>query len=225
MQNLAHADEFERWAGVALASAAVAYGLSRRSLSGVAIAAAAAPLAYRGATGAWPGFSVASDTRAALGGNRGIHVREAIRLEVPLDVVYGFWRRLENLPCFMAHLKEVTDLGDGRSHWVAEGPLNASIAWDAEIINEIEDKVIGWRSIPGSDIVTAGSVRFAPARQGRTTQVSVHLQYAAAGGRAARLLALVFGRDPAQMIREDLRRVKRLLETGEIPRASKGAGA
>jgi uncharacterized membrane protein len=68
-------------------------------------------------------------------------------------------------------------------------------------------------------------VRFSPARQGRSTQVSVNLQYAAPGGRAARLLAFALGHDPAQMIREDMRRVKQLLETGEIPRASKGAEA
>jgi uncharacterized membrane protein len=205
-----------------MASAVVAYGLSRRSLAGVALAATAAPLAYRGATGTWPGFARgASDSRAALAAGRGIHVREAVRLEIPIDAVYGFWRRLENLPRFMSHLIDVTDLGDGRSHWVAEGPGGTAIAWDAEIINEIEDKVIGWKSLPGSDIATAGSVRFTPVRQGRSTQVTVHLQYSAPGGQAARFLAFAFGREPAHMVREDLRRVKRLLETGEIPRASK----
>jgi uncharacterized membrane protein len=220
------AHELERWAGVAMATAVVAYGLSRRSIGGVALAAAAAPLAYRGVTGAWPGLSNgAADTRVALAGDRGIHVREAIRLEVPIEVVYGFWRRLENLPRFMSHVEEVRDLGGGRSHWVAEGPAGMSVEWDAEIINEVPNQVIGWRSIAGSDIATAGSVRFTTARQGRSTQVAVHLQYAAPGGTASRLLAFVLGRDPAHMIREDLRRVKQLLEAGEIPRATKGAGA
>ena len=218
--------ELERWAGVAMATAVVAYGLSRRSFSGVALAAAAAPLAYRGVTGGWPGLANgAADTRVALAGDRGIHVREAIRLEVPLEAVYGFWRRLENLPRFMTHLQEVRDLGGGRSHWVAEGPGDVPVEWDAEIINEVPNKVIGWRSIAGSDIATAGSVHFSTARQGRSTEVSVNLQYAAPGGRATRLLAFVLGRDPAHMIREDLRRVKQLLEAGEIPRAAKGAEA
>jgi len=215
--------ELERWAGVAMATAVVAYGLSRRSFSGVALAAAAAPLAYRGVTGGWPGLANGvADTRVALAGDRGIHVREAIRLELPLEAVYGFWRSLENLPRFMTHLREVRELGGGRWHWVAEGPADVPVEWDAEIINEVPNKVIGWRSIAGSDIATAGSVHFSTARQGRSTQVSVHLQYAAPGGRATRLLAFVLGRDPAHMIREDLRRVKQLLEAGEIPRASRG---
>lgn len=218
--------DLERWAHVAMASAAVAYGLSRRSLSGAAIAAAAAPVAYRGVTGGWPGFANgAADTRVALAGNRGIHVREAVRLELPVEVVYAFWRRLENLPRFMSHLSEVRDLGGGRSHWVAEGPADVPVEWDAEIINEIDNEVIGWRSAAGSDIATAGSVRFSTARQGRSTQVSVNLQYATPGGRAGRLLALVLGRDPAHIIREDLRHFKQLLEAGEIPRATRGADA
>ena len=152
-------------------------------------------------------------------------MRDTVRLERPRAEVYAFWRRLENLPRFMEHLQSVTELGGGRSRWVATGPADAPVAWDAEIVNEIEGEVIAWKSIAGSDIATAGSVRFAPARQGRSTQVSVHLQYAAPGGRAGRLLALVFGRDPAHMIREDLRRFKQLLEAGEIPRATRGAGA
>jgi uncharacterized membrane protein len=222
------AHELERWAGVAAATAVMAFGLSRRSMPGVVLAAAAAPLAYRSLTGEWPGFTngvAHADTRVALSGSRGIHVRESVRLEVPLDEAYTYWRRLENLPRFMAHLESVTDLGKGRSRWVATGPAGASVTWDAEIINEIENKVIGWRSIAGSEIATAGAVRFSTARQGRSTQVSVHMQYAAPGGRAGRLLALALGRDPAHMVREDLRRFKRLLEAGEIPRATRGENA
>jgi uncharacterized membrane protein len=224
LQRTAH--EVERWAGVAMATAVVAYGLSRRSLSGVAIAATAAPLAYRGITGDWPGFANgAADTRVALAGGRGTHVREAIRLEAPLDVVYELWSRFENLPRFMTHLDTVTVLGGGRSHWVARGPAGMPVEWDAELVNHVPNKVIGWRSIPGSDIATAGSVHFSTVRHGRSTQVSVNLQYAAPGGRAAGLLASVLGHDPAHMIREDLRHMKQLLEAGEIPRATKGAGA
>jgi len=220
--------EIERWAGVAMAAAMVAFGLSRRSVPGVMLAAAAAPLAYRSLTGEWPGLVsglARADTRVALAGSRGIHVRETIRLERPRHEVYAFWRHLENLPRFMEHLQSVTDLGGGRSQWVATGPGGTAVEWDAEIVNEVEDEVIGWKSVPGSDIATAGSVRFTPARQGRCTQVSVHLQYAAPGGGAGRLLALLLGRDPAHMIREDLRRFKQLLEAGESPCATRGADA
>jgi uncharacterized membrane protein len=185
--------------------------------------AAATPLAYHGLSGHWPragnGGRTNGDTRAALSGDRGVVVREAIRLEKPIAEVYRFWRAFENLPRFMKHLERVTDLGNGRSHWVACGPGGMRVEWDAEIINEIDDKVIGWRSLPGSDVISAGSVNFDTVRAGRSTQVSVHLQYAPPAGKAGAWVAKMFGREPSQTIREDLRRLKQLLEAGEIPRA------
>jgi uncharacterized membrane protein len=216
------AEDFQRWASLATATAIVAYGLSRRSVGGVCVAVAATPLAYRGVAGRWP--RVASgrtngDTRDALSGDRGIHVRESVRLEKPIADVYRFWRQLENLPRFMDHLESVTDLGAGRSHWVARGPVGKRIEWDAEILNEVENQVIGWRSLPGSDVVSAGSVNFDTVRGGRSTQVSVHLQYAPPAGKAGAWFAAFFGREPSQIIREDLRRLKQVLEAAEVPRA------
>jgi uncharacterized membrane protein len=200
----------------------IAYGLRHRSAAGAMLAVGAVPLAYKGMTGQWPSASRAhhGDTRAALSGRRGIHVRESVRIEQPLSEVYRFWRQLENLPRFMTHLKSVTQQSDGRSHWVAEGPGGVAVEWDAEIINEVDNKVIGWQSLPGSDVATAGSVNFDAVRGGRTTQISVHLQYAAPGGRFGALVASIAGREPSQTIREDLRRLKQLLEAGEIARAT-----
>jgi uncharacterized membrane protein len=214
----------ERWASLAAASAAMTYGFRQRGLGGMWLVAAATPLAYRAVVGSWPGISrdraARDDTRVALGGGRGVHVRESIRLEKPVDEVYRFWRHVENLPRFMTHLEQVTDLGDGRSHWVAKGPGGVNVEWDAEIISDVENKTIGWRSLPGADVVSAGSVNFSPVRGGTATQISVHLQYSAPGGRAGSWLATLTGREPSQTIRENLRRLKQLLEAGEIARTS-----
>lgn len=218
--------ELERWAGLAAATAAMAYGLSRRSAAGMMLAAGAMPLAYRSYTGQWPGGNggvgriggAAKETRVALSGERGIHIRESVRVERPVEDLYRFWRELENLPSFMSNLESVTDLGNGRSHWCAKGPAAVRVEWDAEIINEVPDKVIGWRSLPDSDVVTAGSVNFRPVRDGRATQIDVHLQYAPPAGKAGALVATLAGSNPERLIREDLGRMKQLLETGEIPR-------
>jgi len=211
--------EIERWASLAAATAVMVYGFSRRSVPGVALAAVAAtPFAYRTLVGKWP-FENGS-TRTALSGDRGIHVREAMRIDKPISEVYAFWRQLENLPRVLTHLEQVTELGNGRSHWIARGPAGMGVEWDAEIINEVENQVIGWRSLAGSDVVTAGSVSFDTAREGRSTQVSVHLQYAPPAGKAGAMIATLFGREPSQTIREDLRQLKQLLEAGEIPRAT-----
>ena len=217
-RNLA---DLERWASLATATAAMAYGLSRRTMPGLCLAMAATPFAYRGLAGDWPRFGFAARsgdgiTRAALGGNRGVNVLESVRLEKPLSEMYGFWRKLENLPRFMRHLERVTELGGGRSRWVARGPGGVSVSWEAEVFNEVENTLIAWRSLPGSDIVTAGAVNFDAVRGGRSTQVTVNLQYAPPAGKAGALLAKLFGREPSQTIRADLRRLKQLLEAGEV---------
>jgi uncharacterized membrane protein len=218
-----NAREIERWASLATATAVIAYGVTRRDKPGMWLAAAAAPLAYRGVAGEWPRLrnerGRSDNPRVALAGSRGVHVHESIRLENPIDEVYRFWRRLENLPQFMSHLQSVSETGGGRSHWVACGPAGTTAEWDAEIIKDQPNDTISWRSLPGSDVVTAGSVTFKRARSGQSTQLTVHLQYDPPGGRAGSWIAGLFGREPSQTIREDLRRVKQLLEAGEIAHA------
>jgi uncharacterized membrane protein len=222
-----------RWTALGSAAVLLTYACAkhRRHVASGLCGIAAIPLVYRGVVGRWPAVCTSvlgdrDDTRVALSGeSRGIHVRESVRLEKPIGEVYQFWRHLANLPQFMTHLDEVTEGSDGHSHWVARGPGGVRVAWDAEIINEVEDKVIGWRSLPGSDVVAAGSVNFESVRGGGTTQVTVHLQYAPPAGRAGAAIARLFGRAPSQTIREDLRHFKHLLEAGEVPRATAPAVA
>ena len=211
----------ENWLALGAGALLLLVGASRRSAGGALLAASSAPFLYRGITGHWPslkGGTARESSRTALSGDRGVHVRESIHLDVPPSKVYSFWRRLGNLPQFMTHLNEVTETPGGRSHWVAAGPAGLPIEWDAEIINEVENKLIAWRSLPESDVVSAGSVNFEAAGGGRSTQLSVHLQYEPPAGKAGALIASLFGREPSQTIREDLRGLKRLLEAGESPR-------
>jgi uncharacterized membrane protein len=214
--------QIEDWAALSTGALLLLFGAATRGRVGAAAAVASVPLLYRGLTGEWPlGDGDGADTREALGGDGGVRVQEAIRLEVPIEEAYRFWRRLENLPRFMNYLESVTAQGQsGRSHWVARGPGDVRVEWDAEIINEVPNQVLGWRSLPGSDVVTAGSVNFDRVRGGRATQLTVNLQYAPPAGRAGAGLAWLFGRAPSQTIREDLRRLKQLLEAGELPQAT-----
>jgi uncharacterized membrane protein len=219
--SLAHANNL-----IAIGTGAVllTYGAIRRSPLAPWIAAAAVPFLYRGIVGHWPeplhALAANGDTKTALGGDRGVHVREAVRLELPIHQVYSFWRRLENLPRFMGYLDSVREEAADRSHWIAIGPGGVRVEWDAELINEVEDKVIAWRSLPGSDVTTAGSVNFDSVRGGRETQVTVNLQYAPPAGKTGAWVATLFGREPSQTIREDLRRLKQILEAGEIALAT-----
>ncbi len=160
-------------------------------------------------------LSTRGDTRRRLSGSRGIHVEEAVTVNKPIAEVFRFWRNVENLPHFMTHLESVSMREAGITHWVAKGPAGRQVSWDARIINEIDDRLIAWQSIEGSTIATAGSVNFDETAHG--TRVRVHFQYSPPGGRLGAAVAYVFGEEPRIQVREDLRRFKQLLETGEIP--------
>lgn len=155
----------------------------------------------------------------ALGGSRssqGIQVRESVTINRPAEELYRYWRNFENLPEVMRHLERVTDQGGGRSHWVAKGPAGTKVEWDAELTQEVENALIGWRSVGDSSVPNEGTVRFKPAPGGRGTEIHVSLSYHPPLGALGANVAKLFGEEPSLQIAEDLRRYKQRLETGEI---------
>ena len=219
--------EFERWLSIAAGAGLTVYGLSRLKRNGWILAGLGGLLLRRGVTAHCDFYealglntAVPGDTRAALRGPRGVNVLESVTINRPIEELYRFWRNLENLPHFMRHLESVEKVTDTISHWRAKGPAGTVVEWDAEIHNEVPNQVIGWRSLEGADVVSAGSVNFDSAAAGRGTRVTVHLQYSPPGGKVGAAVAKLFGRDAETEIREDLRRFKQLVEAGEVPTTS-----
>jgi uncharacterized membrane protein len=147
---------------------------------------------------------------------REVHVETSIAIDRSPAELYLFWRQFMNLPLFMRNLESVSDLGSGRTHWVARGPDGSLIEWDAEIYNEKANELIAWRSLENAEIVNAGSVRFQAAPQGHGTYVRIALNYNPPAGKLGATIAQLLGADPAQLIKEDLRRLKQMIEAGEI---------
>lgn len=214
----------ERWLSVIAGTALAAYGLKRRSLGGLAIAAAGGALVFRGATGHCHvygalGVSTAGDhqgQQVSVPYGRGTQVEKSVTISAPADRLYAFWRNFENLPRFMENLESVTVIDEKRSRWAAEGPAGIAAEWEAEIINEVPNELIGWRSVEGSRVDNAGSVHFKALPGNRGTEVKVVLRYDPPAGKLGAAVARIFGEDPAWQVQEDLRRLKMLIETGEI---------
>jgi uncharacterized membrane protein len=133
--------------------------------------------------------------------------------------VYQFWLRFDQFPRFMHHLQQVSVRKDGTSHWQAYGPGGQVWEWDAEIVENRPNELITWRSRPGGDVTNEGSVRFERAPGGRGTLVRVNLRYAPPVGMVGAAVATLLGREPGWEVREDLRRFKQVIETGEVVRS------
>lgn len=216
----------ERVASVVAGVGCVALGVLRRGWLGAGLIAAGGGLLHRGATGHCALYSAlrvstAHGVRgpvASVPHGQGVKVKHSLTIRQPVDRVYQVWRALENLPKLTRHLESVAVLDPRRSRWRMRGPAGVRVAWDAELINDVPGELIAWRSLPGSSIGHAGSVRFERAVGGHGTIVTVNLEYDPPAGVLGALLASALGGNPQRMIEEDLARFKELLES-DLPRA------
>ena len=224
--------QVERWASAVGGGALALYGITRGSLGGIALALVGAALVQRGVSGHCNvyeamNFSSAGDAglrnseNVSVPGDRGTKVEHSVTINRPAAELYAFWRNFENLPRFMNHLESVNRFGGDRSHWVAKAPGGTTVEWDAEVYNEKEGEMIAWRTLEGSQVASAGSVRFDPAGDDATT-VRVNLKYDPPGGKLGSLVASLFGENPQQQIEEDLARFKEIMEQGRGVSASAG---
>jgi uncharacterized membrane protein len=199
-------------------------GARRGGPLGVGLALMGGAVALRGAAGGGSltgedGLLQAGVKRLehTLPGTSTIKIAQAVTIGCPRAEVWRFVRDLAGFPRWAWHVESVTPQGEGgRSRWVVRGPGGTRLSWDAQVEREVENERLSWQSVPGSDIRHAGLISLRDAPGGRGTELVLHLAYDAPGGTLGRTLARLFGEEPGIQARDDLRRLKQLLETGEI---------
>jgi uncharacterized membrane protein len=191
------------------AAGLVAWGLARRDRVGAAILALGAGLLAR---------DVADrPLSAVLGigeGTRAVDFHKTIHVRRNVGDVFSFFANVENFPRFMAHVREVKNLGEGRYRWVAAGPAGIPVSWTGEVTELVPNKVLAWRSEPGAAIGNAGVARFEPNPDG-TTRLDLRMSYNPPAGAVGHFVAALFGVDPKHALDEDMVRFQSLLEKGK----------
>jgi uncharacterized membrane protein len=207
-------DDWSPTARIAAGAFALGLGavaLQRRMPLGVIVGGLGAGLLARSATNL-----PARRLTGVGGGRRAIDVHKTVHLNASVDMVFDFWSNWQNFPRFMTNVREVRDLGGGRSHWVVAGPAG-NVSWDAELTAYEPNRRIAWKSVPGSIVQHAGFVRFQPGEDGRGTRLDIQISYNPPGGAIGHALARVFGADPKSEMDADLMRMKTFIETGKTP--------
>ena len=143
----------------------------------------------------------------------GIHVQKTVTIHAPVQKVFQFLSNYTNLPQFISHLREIRRSGNNTSHWVAAGPAGSAVEWDAQINRYEPNKLLAWKSLPGSTIRTAGMLRL-ERLTGSATRVNLTLYYVPPAGALGHAVASLFGADPKHALDGDFNRLKTLLETG-----------
>ena len=219
MTSRANVGPVERGISVATGIALLAYTLSRRPKLGVPLGLDASYMIYRGATGHCVFYQMLGINRTEVNGHEGIRVERAVTVNRPKAELYQMWRDFEKLPRFMQHLEsvQVDEIDRGRSHWVAKAPFGKRIEWDAEVIEERENELLVWKSLPGSMVESMGRVEFMDAPAGRGTIVRVSMEYNPPAGSLGAAFAKLMREEPGLQIKNDLRHFKQIMEAGEIP--------
>lgn len=186
-------------------------GLKRGGLLGMIAAAAGGTLLYKGASGKWPLDDLSSIE------NGEIDVSTSLVIDKPKDVLYSYWRNLENLPNFMKHLEEVEEITSDKSRWVARIPGGlGKLEWEAEIVMEEKNSLLVWRSLPDSEIQNSGEVRFEDGPGGIGTRVRTRISYQPPAGEIGELAAKFLNPAFSEIIKSDLRHFKEFMETGSF---------
>jgi uncharacterized membrane protein len=160
----------------------------------------------------------------ALGGElaaqRGdVLVGRTVTIDRPREELYAFWRDFSNLPRFMHNINSVAIRDDLRSHWIIEGPAGKTVEWDSEVTRDDPGRLIEWQSLEGASVRNSGRVEFMDSPDGRGSIVRVTLTYDPPAGAVGKLIAKLFQKEPKVQARQDLRRFKQLMETGEVATA------
>jgi len=185
-----------------LGGALTLYGLLRRGPVAVALRTIGAGLLTRGAR---------ERSEPPAERRRAVDIQKTIHIAAPREQVYSFWCSYDNFPLFMSNVREIEDLGSGRSHWTVAGPGGVPIRWTAVLTEQVTNEMLAWRSEPGSMLENAGVVRFRP--DGEGTRVELRFCYLPPVGGAGRAVAELLGVDPRAKLNEDLGRLKSLLES------------
>ncbi|HYW15563.1 MAG TPA: SRPBCC family protein [Allosphingosinicella sp.] len=139
-------------------------------------------------------------------------VEESVIINRPPHQIYDFWRDFTNLPQFMDNIESVTKINEVRSHWKIKAPAGTSVEFNSLVTEDIPGRLIAWKSEEGATVPNRGRVEFIETSSGGGTNVRATISYDPPAGALGRVVAKLFQREPGVQARQDLDRLKQLLE-------------
>ena len=141
---------------------------------------------------------------------------QAVTIARPRQEVYAFFRDFANLGRFMENIERVEEIDATRSHWVVKAPMDHTVAWDSVLTAEEPGRLIAWETAPGAQVKNHGRIEFRDAPADRGVELHATIVYEPPAGALGKVVAELFQKEPGMQAKRDLRRLKMLLETGEI---------
>ena len=150
-------------------------------------------------------------------GNR-IQTHAVQTINATPEQVYNTYARIELLPTWQEGVISVTRTGDRTLHWVIEDPgTGKQLEFDAEELELRPGKRHVSRVTSGVTAGTTDILTLEPHPAGRGTIATMVADMVLPGGKLSNAVGAVISRSPKQVVVEDLRHLKELIESGEIP--------
>jgi len=224
--------KFERIASGVLGGAIALQGLRRRGLRGLLMAVGGGYLMYRGASGQCGLYSRAgidrsgsTDSARPEVSHTAPEVQRSITVGRPAEELHEYWRDAEQLNQLLGEFATIEERSEGRLHWTVNGPLDRTMEWETEFVEDREGEVLRWETVEGTRLPSEWTVRYqdAPGEQG--TEVSLRVRFDPPGGAVGSALIERLGIAPKTIVAETLRRFRSLAETGEVPTLERNPSA
>jgi uncharacterized membrane protein len=137
-----------------------------------------------------------------------------VTINAPRSTIYRMWRDPGRLPDFMEGLAAVQVNGDDMT-WVVQTP-DGPFPVKTRLVEDRPHEALAWRAVEGAGIDIEAKIQLRDAPGGRGTEVEAHVAWRPQGGVVGHWAATLRGTDPMIRGKQDLKRLKMLLETGEI---------
>ncbi|MEL6162950.1 MAG: SRPBCC family protein [Cyanobacteria bacterium J06641_2] len=136
-----------------------------------------------------------------------------VEVDAPIDVVWGMWSDLEQMPRWMKWIDSVKVLEDNPelSVWKLDtGGFNFS--WRSRILKIVEHQIIQWESVDG--LPNRGAIRFYDRQNSSIVKLTVG--YAIPGIIGKIMDDLFLGRVVESTLQQNLERFKQYAQTGTV---------
>ncbi|WP_049565203.1 SRPBCC family protein [Streptomyces sp. SBT349] len=141
-------------------------------------------------------------------------VEAVVTIRRPPSDVFAFYRDFSNLPRFLGDVMAVELKDPVTSRWTVQGPMGLRVRWTVEVTAERADELIRYRTTGPPGTRGRWAIHFTPGDDPGSTAVRA-VMTTPFGGLGRTTLRLI-GKPPQAEAAANLRRLKQLMETGEV---------
>lgn len=130
--------------------------------------------------------------------------------------IFSLVRDFSRWPNFMKHVTRVEQTSPTNYRWTAGEP-GKTTQWETEVLEEIPGQMIAWRTTEDSPFRQIGAIILDRAVGGRGTVLSFKMKNESVLAELVGFASKLTLKDPDSEAADTIRRLKALIETGEVP--------